>query len=456
MSHGKYLVDVITSFEIEGIMKKIVPLTYEKYCDSDSMKMYCLFEKLNMQSHKNSLLSSDDFVMNAFVDENRVEELIKNLFVVEFFKLKIYPNLKNSLSDSKFSLKTYLCLHFESIIINLLEKFFYNISGCLAAGNYLLDIIEYCYYNLTSNISNLDLLKKLNIDTQKIDKNSTDKIDYGKDLDEKYNGIQFSISMACLSITRFISDHLDQLPFPITNTLLNGKDFPLLFVEILEVKPWYVINSSKDITHIYEDNKFVSLEKDPKLINTMNKYEGQIWITLYNLLIMQGLKYEITDYRKNILLRLKKFMNQRLYDQLPPLVNLYRALEQMSISNTQTNTFSSTKSFLVEMVPELFEFNHSNKSDKSLNLKALSETIFEKYFKNADIKDEISMVGEVFSLDNMDYFMDKPICGNCGKEANNRCKQCKMEWYCSKECQILRWTNGHKEFCKKMKDINSN
>lgn len=452
MSHGKYLVDVINSFEIESVMKKLIPLSYEKYCDSDTMNMYCLYEKLNMQSHKNSLLSSEDFVMNSFIDENKVEELIKNLFVIEFFKMKVFPLIKIKLSDSKYSLKAYLCLHFESIVINLLEKFFYNISGCLAAGNYLLDIIEYCYYNMTTNISHVDFVKKLKIE---LDKNSIEKIDYEKDLEEKFHGIQFSISMACLSITRFISDHLDQLPFPVTNTLLNGKDFPLLLVEILEVKPWYIINNSKEITHVYDDNKFVSIEKDQKLLNTMNKYEGQIWITLYNLLIMQGLKYEITDFRKNILLRLKKFMNQRLYDQLPPLVNLYRALEQMSISNTQTNTFSTTKSFLVEMVPELFNFNHTNKSDKSLDIKLLSETVFDKYFKNGNIKEEVSQVGEVFSLDNMDYFMDKPICGNCGKEANNRCKQCKMEWYCSKECQILRWTNGHKEFCNKMKEINS-
>lgn len=45
-------------------------------------------------------------------------------------------------------------------------------------------------------------------------------------------------------------------------------------------------------------------------------------------------KYELTDYRKNNLLRLRKYMNEILLDQLPNLSFMLRTLEELSIMNT--------------------------------------------------------------------------------------------------------------------------
>lgn len=40
-------------------------------------------------------------------------------------------------------------------------------------------------------------------------------------------------------------------------------------------------------------------------------------------------------------------------------------------------------------------------------------------------------------------------CTNCGKEGNSlqKCGSCKVVLYCSRECQIEHWKNGHKETC---------
>ncbi|EJK62084.1 hypothetical protein THAOC_17317, partial [Thalassiosira oceanica] len=45
-------------------------------------------------------------------------------------------------------------------------------------------------------------------------------------------------------------------------------------------------------------------------------------------------------------------------------------------------------------------------------------------------------------------------CGNCGKEAQGgekfkQCSKCKAQWYCSKECQVEAWRDGHKKDCKR-------
>ena len=74
-------------------------------------------------------------------------------------------------------------------------------------------------------------------------------------------------------------------------------------------------------------------------------------------------KYEINDFRKRNLLRLKKFMNEVLFDQIPPLQDLFRAIEELNLVNTN-NTLTSNP-FIVEMVPEI------SRSLEKLNFKEI-------------------------------------------------------------------------------------
>lgn len=56
-------------------------------------------------------------------------------------------------------------------------------------------------------------------------------------------------------------------------------------------------------------------------------------------------KYEITTFRKQNLLRLRKFMNEILLDQLPMLTPMLRGLEEMNLM-ADTNV-QSKNSFIV-------------------------------------------------------------------------------------------------------------
>lgn len=47
-------------------------------------------------------------------------------------------------------------------------------------------------------------------------------------------------------------------------------------------------------------------------------------------------KYDLNDYRKNNLLRLRKFMNEHLLDQIPSLVQMFRSLEELSLMQTSS------------------------------------------------------------------------------------------------------------------------
>lgn len=56
-------------------------------------------------------------------------------------------------------------------------------------------------------------------------------------------------------------------------------------------------------------------------------------MTIYNMFSSNesNRKYEITSFRKQNLLKLRKFLNETLIDQLPVLGGMVRALEEMQL-----------------------------------------------------------------------------------------------------------------------------
>ena len=60
-------------------------------------------------------------------------------------------------------------------------------------------------------------------------------------------------------------------------------------------------------------------------------------------------KYEMTEYRQNQLLRLRKYFSETLYDKIPQMLNLYRSLEKMSFM-TYGNSLTINP-FIVEIIP---------------------------------------------------------------------------------------------------------
>ena len=473
MQKAKYLNDLMTQYESEEIIsKKIKEISFEKIGSAEFIQHHAYLSKLNMQEMKNILTGGEDIIMTQFINHDKLKLLIKELYTINTFKEKVYPTIKDKIIILS-SIKTYFILYHEAVIVNLLENFLYSITACQASEDYLVDVIEYCYKmiskyisykmknpNDTQNYGNnsslfgnsteeegLSLEEKI----KKINEQVKDKTNDIKEMEEKYKEIEFQIAMSCINILRYISDHLEQLPFPVRHHMMNVKDVPVLFVTLMELRPWrrkvmkYNDKTKKkeEIEEIYENNNWTSLmeHKYPKL-------EAQILITIYNLVMNQdnNKKYEITEYRQNQLLRLRKYFTEDLYDQIPQMMNLYRSLENMSLM-TYGNTLT-VNPFIVEMVPILSGNKIFKLTDEQI--KQIGNYVVNNHFENLSrekLAKELEPVNEIYNLDNIEYFMEDPVCAQCGKLANSRCSRCKSEWYCSKECQIKRWKE-HKTVCK--------
>lgn len=462
MNKAKYLNDVLTNYEAEEIILRLPKLSLEEYGSEKMLKKHINLERLNMQSIKNALLGGEDFILETFVTHEKVKDLINELYLSWAFRRYIYPNIAREILEIN-SVKSYIVIYHEAVIVNLLENFFFHATACSNADDYIVDIIEYCY-DFASRLVNNQI--NVNSGEKKVEiKNNNNKSSIDSelaDMDLKIKDLEQIIGFSAISIIRYISDHLNQLPFPVRHHMMDVKDIPMILVALMEYKPWIrridkkMIDISSTLRdekegyyeEIYENNKWTKLSS---LGNKLPKMEAQIWICLFNLFMNQEntKKYEITEFRKSNLLRLRKYMNDNLFDQIPPLQNMYRALEEMSLM--ACNTSSSNNPFIVEMVPELYKnFTQSKKEDfyKQLSLKILNEN-----FKKSDKKKDLDMISEIYNFENIEYFMDDPKCANCGKDASNRCSRCKSEWYCGKDCQKICWKK-HKEFCQKLADLN--
>lgn len=102
----------------------------------------------------------------------------------------------------------------------------------------------------------------------------------------------------------------------------------------------------------FEDQAWKVVPKNEE--HKITKIEAQIWLSIYNMFLSQdsNRKYEITSFRKANLLRLRKYMNEALLDQLPMLGNMLRSLEELSLMQGD-NAVAQKNSFIVQQMPEI-------------------------------------------------------------------------------------------------------
>lgn len=80
------------------------------------------------------------------------------------------------------------------------------------------------------------------------------------------------------------------------------------------------------------------------------KPDAQLWLCIYNLIVDKRcrLKYNYDDFRRSQVLKLRKYLNNLLVDQLPVLKDLKWAVEQLAIQVPQTGVESASGRLIIE------------------------------------------------------------------------------------------------------------
>ena len=161
----------------------------------------------------------------------------------------------------------------------------------------------------------------------------------------------------------------------------------------------------------------------------ITKLEGQIWITYYYLLAKNVYRerYHINSFRKGQvclsndrlhslppllqILRLRKYLNEILLDQLPFLVDIQRYLDELTIMDTSSDLGNSGSVFLLQQVSVFREKLIQNKDWKMISTKQIDEVFTMEDRNDPDLR---SLAG-LYSDDIVEEIMEPQSRGENGQ-----------------------------------------
>jgi zinc finger MYND domain-containing protein 10 len=83
--------------------------------------------------------------------QEKFKGLIVDLIITSTWKDKIVPHIKDDAQNMN-SLKIYLALYHEAVIMNILEVFMFHRTAVDESGELLIEIIDYCYKKISKQI----------------------------------------------------------------------------------------------------------------------------------------------------------------------------------------------------------------------------------------------------------------------------------------------------------------
>lgn len=244
--------------------------------------------------------------------------------------------------------------------------------------------------------------------------------------------------MCVISVTRFLTDHRAGLPLSATTRMLETQDLLLALIPLIEKAPWVKTNARGEVMK-FDKHEWVFVGEED--MGTLPELMVQCFLAVHNL-TMDGecrSRYAMHSYRKENLLRLRRFLNEVVFDQVPPLANLLRTLEELSITGQFTGVSDNPTPFVVEIIPEVRETLVQCYEGRYEAVAAEQRgTVFVR-----ETQEELQSLVTMFTMPDE---VQAPTCALCKAVADQRCSRCSLEWYCSRECQVRHW-KSHQPLC---------
>lgn len=320
-------------------------------------------ERLNVQAHHNAVTHSDEFVKEFLVSHDKVKTLVRELLVTEVWKEKVCPRFdEDAVVAGVVATEVYLAHHHEATLCNLLEITFFHEDACAAAGDdALLELTDYCVRKLVylvgegeapgssaaadaaASVAALD-------DDAAVALNRT----AWQELEEKTRDTRFAIAICALTVLRYVTDAMGDLPLGVTARLLDTHDAQMLLAPLLDKRPWVRRRrdaSGKTVREAFQDGRWSVVPREDRM--QLTKCDGQTWLALTNLVCDPKCRarYQYTDSRKRSMERLKRHFNDVLFDQLPVLQDLQRAVDEVLLMVTPSAREVAAGRLILEQTP---------------------------------------------------------------------------------------------------------
>ncbi|CEO99783.1 hypothetical protein PBRA_007517 [Plasmodiophora brassicae] len=464
---------MLSPFEAAAHVAALEPLGLDDVGSPRWMRQSASLEQLKMQACADAMSKHDEFVVDELVGAGKVGVLVHQLLVLEAWRDHVLPVIADDLPELS-SMKAYMLvgrrtrmhcpadpdvsqLYQETTVLSVLQILFYHRNAVDSVADLLLELTDYCHRRLTA----------LNAGVARTAPDLTEIRAYenvGDRVRRQAAGIAFALASDAVSLLRFITDQVDQLPLGLVNRMVNqqGRTQTRAHGRLAGYRhghgPVYTTPQRREgrcpcgrlDTGLYSEGasagqveKFT--DQQWKVVErgesqTLTRLEGNLWIALCNLMTSARAQqtYEVNDTRKSTIMKLRRFFNEVVVDQLPVLEPLWRMVEQLAIVDANPMLSATPSSLLVEQVAEIRQRLLAN-DFQAIARKQLG-TVFRP---DNNLRQELGAFANLF--DSMPESTEE-TCGSCGKPAENRCSACKRVWFCSRRCQLDAWPE-HKLMC---------
>ncbi|KAF4127604.1 putative MYND-type domain-containing protein [Phytophthora infestans] len=358
--------------EAEQIVERLEGQTLEQIGRSTQwLEHHHAMEKLNLQAHQSAQRKQDNFVVESLLTFDKFPAVISNLLSLELWKANILPLLQCQDKDAA-SLRLYFVVYHEATLTNLLEvAFFHEHVVESLTDDLLLELVDYCMRKLSWLVG---LPRERIAEATSFHKSGSELVQMMRaqspreELQRQRMEIEFRVAVQTVTILRYVAERLHVLPLSVVSRLLDKHDALLTFVALVENPPWthkavVKLPPAKDSedqrlrTEVkwkkFVDQKWVLVE--PSDLLALTTTEAQVWLTIYYLLCTKSARehYEVTQYRKDQLLRIRKYLNELLVDQLPLLADVQRYLDELAIVQVGSTSALGKNGLVMEAVPYL-------------------------------------------------------------------------------------------------------
>jgi hypothetical protein len=425
--------DPLTPYEAESLVESLECLPLEEVGTKKWLRQHQRIERLNAHAHRQAKEGTDEYVVDHLTTLGKIPVVIHSVLTIELWKAKVLPLVQEHVSKLS-ALRSYVPIYHEASCVNLLECCMFHRTSCEAAEDSVIDLMDYCYRKLVYLVSvpNRDLYTQV-LDAKDCAAQTDLEILEGQVLD-----LEFQIGMCVISVTRFLTDHRAGLPLSATVRLLDTQDFLMTLCPLIEKAPW-VRKSIKGEVQKYEKQEWILVDEED--MGKLPELQVQLFLAVHNLVMDQDCRnrYNLTSVRKDNLLRLRRFLNEVVFDQVPPLANLLRTLEELSITGQYTGAEEAHTPFVVELIAEMRERLVQTYEGRYA---AIAEDQKANVFVK-ETSEELKSLGNMFTIPDE---LTAPTCVVCHADAEQRCSRCHTEWYCSRKCQVSDWKR-HKSIC---------
>ena len=219
---------------------------------------------------------------------------------------------------------------------------------------------------------------------------------------------EFKSAVVATSLARHLCEHIECLPIGAQTRILDTHDYLQMMVPLIDEPPWTRRRkSSKTGNMVWEklyDNRDWR-EVAPSDLLQITQCEAQCWLAVFHLTCSNTCRerYALNVFRKELLLRLRKYLNEVVLDQLPVLTDVMRYMDELALMHVPETSTGQGAALLMQQVDTLRESIVKDQDWATVG-KQQFDSIFSKY---TDAQDEdLRLIAEIYNEDNVGIWLD--------------------------------------------------